>query len=273
MSDPLADIRARLGATRQLDTVITAMRGVASARTREAQGRLAGVRAYAGALGDAIAAAMPLCPQDAAPPPRRKQRLALAFCAEQGFAGAFSERILEAVKRQGAAGLFLIGSRGALLAEEWGLPLDWSAPMVSHVDEAPRLADRIADALYACFSEDCSTHVALIHSAPDAGAGVRLIERPLLPLDFARFPPPRQLVPPLITLPPQKLLAALAQEYVFAGLCEAAILSFAAENEARMQAMIAAKNNVRQRLDALTADYRRIRQEQITEEIVELAAR
>ncbi len=272
MSDPLADIRARLGATRQLETVITAMRGVASARTREAQGRLAGVRAYAGALGDAIAAALPLCAQEAAAPPRRSQKLTLAFCAEQGFAGAFSERILEAAKRQGGK-LFLVGSRGAMLAEEWGLDLEWSAAMVSHVDDAPRLADRIADALYACFGEDCATHVALIHSAPDPGAGLRLIERPLLPLDFARFPPPRQLVPPLVTLPPQKLLAGLAQEYVFAELCEAAILSFAAENEARMQAMIAAKNNVAKRLDALTNDYRRIRQEQITEEIVELAAR
>jgi F-type H+-transporting ATPase subunit gamma len=50
------------------------------------------------------------------------------------------------------------------------------------------------------------------------------------------------------------------------------VLSFAAENEARMQAMVAARQSVSRRLDELTASSRRLRQEQITEEVVELAA-
>jgi F-type H+-transporting ATPase subunit gamma len=40
-----------------------------------------------------------------------------------------------------------------------------------------------------------------------------------------------------------------------------------------MQAMIAARANVRKTLDELTARYRRQRQEEITEEIIELSAR
>jgi F-type H+-transporting ATPase subunit gamma len=269
MSDLLSDIRARMGAAQQLETVITAMRGVASARTREAQERLAGVRAYANLLGDAISSALAL-PQDSAPSSASHMRpLVLAFCAEQGFAGAFSERILDEARRHSGASLYLIGNRGLALASEQGLAVDWSAPMISHVEEAPELADRIAEALYERLSDNRATHVVLVHSAPETG----LTERPLLPLDYARFPPRRQLVPPLVTLAPQRLLASLAQEYVFAALCEAVILSFAAENEARMQAMIAAKNNVRKRRDALMADYRRLRQDQITEEVIELAAR
>jgi F-type H+-transporting ATPase subunit gamma len=50
------------------------------------------------------------------------------------------------------------------------------------------------------------------------------------------------------------------------------MLSFAAENEARMRAMIAARTNVHDRLTALTGDFRRLRQEEITSEIVELSA-
>jgi len=50
------------------------------------------------------------------------------------------------------------------------------------------------------------------------------------------------------------------------------MLSFAAENEARMRAMIAARTNVHDKLEALTGDYRRLRQEEITSEIVELSA-
>ena len=39
-----------------------------------------------------------------------------------------------------------------------------------------------------------------------------------------------------------------------------------------MHAMIAARDNVDEKLDELTAVYRRLRQEEITNEIVELAA-
>ena len=50
------------------------------------------------------------------------------------------------------------------------------------------------------------------------------------------------------------------------------MLSFAAENDARMHAMVAARANVRATLERLTGEFRRLRQEEITAEIVELAA-
>jgi F-type H+-transporting ATPase subunit gamma len=53
-------------------------------------------------------------------------------------------------------------------------------------------------------------------------------------------------------------------------LCEEVMLSFAAENEARMEAMIAARSNVVRKLDELVASFRRLRQEEITGEIIEL---
>ena len=72
---------------------------------------------------------------------------------------------------------------------------------------------------------------------------------------------------------PEQLLAELAEEYVYAELCEELMLSFAAENEARMRAMIAARSNVARKLDELVASFRRLRQEEITGEIIELGAR
>ena len=78
---------------------------------------------------------------------------------------------------------------------------------------------------------------------------------------------------PIVQLPPRALLAELAQEYVFAELCEALTLSLAAENEARMRAMSAAKTNVSKMLDELVARSRQLRQEEITNEIIELGGR
>ena len=279
MSDRLSDLRARIGATRQLETVVVAMRGIAAARTREAQTRLEGARAYAKALEKAIGAALTLAPETpAAEADRRDGHIVLALAAEQGFVGSYIERILaaaRAIATHGGGALFLVGARGQALAAEQGLEPALTAPMIAHVDETPHLADAIADALYERLGAGEAARVTLIHGAPaeDGSAGPRLVARPLVPLDYSRIPASRARIPPLTTLEPRRLLAQLAEEYVFAQLCEAVALSYAAENEARMQAMIAARQNVRKTLDELTARYRRQRQEEITEEIVELAVR
>lgn len=73
-------------------------------------------------------------------------------------------------------------------------------------------------------------------------------------------------------MPPEQLLAELAEEYVYSELCEALMLSYAAENEARMQAMISARTNVERKLNELVGSYRTLRQEEITAEIIELSA-
>jgi F-type H+-transporting ATPase subunit gamma len=269
----LSDVRARIAATRQLETIFTAMRGLAAARSREAQNSLDGVRAYAHALGEAIGAALALVPESRAERRDHQDDIALAFCAEQGFAGGFSERALAAVRANlPKATLFVVGERGAASAAEQGFDVAWSTPMPAHVCDAPLVAERVAEAIYGRLSAQSATRVMLIHCA-HGPAGLDIVVRPLIPLDLARFSAPTTLRPPLIALPPADLIAHLAQEYVFAELCEATVLSFAAENEARVQAMSAARSNVRRTLDELTARHRRLRQEQITEEIIELARR
>jgi len=95
--------------------------------------------------------------------------------------------------------------------------------------------------------------------------------RQLLPFDFGRFSAPRHGPPPLVQIPVADLLAQLADEYMFAQLCEALTLALAAENEARMRAMVAARDHVAEKLDALDATARRLRQEAITAEVIELA--
>ncbi len=271
-NDELSAIRKRIGATRQLETVFTAMRGVAAARSREALRSLDGVRAYAGAVGEAIQIALALSPDE--PTARRAptKRIVLAFCAEQGFAGAFDERVLAAAAGPShAATLYIVGQRGVSSAIERGLTVAWSTPMAAHAVDAPSVAERIADALFGEVAGNEIIQVAVVHATPSSPAEYEIVTRSLIPLDLARFPAVEHGGPPVLNLSPPALLSLLAEEYVFAELCEAALLSFASENAARMQAMTSARSNVRKTLDELTARHRRARQEQITEELVELS--
>ncbi|MBS0317012.1 MAG: F0F1 ATP synthase subunit gamma [Proteobacteria bacterium] len=277
MSERLADVSTRIATTRQLGSVIGALRAIAAARSREARMRLTAIQAYAqtiaGAIGEALALLPPYESPSAVPPSNgaAPATLCIALCAEQGFAGSFNERVLDAADAVAAGARFLIGGRGLSVQRMRGSEPDWSAPMIAHPDQVPALAGRIADALYARLDDAAIARVALVYAVPQA-ASFSVVRRWLLPFDYARFPVASRRFPPRIDLPPRELTARLALEYVFAELCEALLLSFAAENQARVQAMITAHANVAHKRDALEAEFRRVRQESITAEIVELSA-
>lgn len=276
MSGRLAEVSAHLGTTRELGVVVAAMRSIAAARSREAKQRLNGVRAYATTLGTSIGEALALLPEPQRPGRTDQEagrHLVLALCAEQGFAGSYSERVLEvAMEALGDPGaqLMLIGERGEMAAAQRGLEPDWTASMVMHLDEVQVLAGRMADTLYARLG-DGATRVVMVHMLPGESGRQEVVARSLLPFDYSRFPVVQRSQPPLITLEPMQLIAGLAEEYVFAELCEALVLAFAAENEARMQAMVVAQSHIEQRRDGLEAEYRQVRQDEITDEIIELS--
>ena len=178
MTERLSDVVARIRSVRQLSSVIGAMRGIAAARAREARERVEGVRAYAATVGAAIGQALALAEDGGAARGLRDRRdghLVIALCAEQGFAGAFNKRVLDAaehlLKADGAHGreLLLLGGRGLMAAQERGLAVGWSAAMVAHVDEVGALADRVTEELYARLGSGRATRVSVVHAAPSLG--------------------------------------------------------------------------------------------------------
>src|SRR5471032_1349511 len=300
MSNKLSEVQARMNGVHGLESVVGAMRGIAAARSREARSRLDGIRACARIVSAAIGDALVLIddhvsPETANAPAKQDAAMVIVLCAEQGFVGTFNEHVIDAALASATAHAqsssteyLLLGDRGIVAATERGLNIGWSAPMITHADEVPALADRLTGVLFQRLIAGQTTRVSVIHATPNPTATVQIVEQILLPFDYGRFsvtssvtssvttsatsPATARRNPPLINLPPQRLLSQLAEEYIFAQLCEAIMLSFAAENEARMRAMIAARTNVHDKLEALTGDFRRLRQEEITSEIVELSA-
>lgn len=281
MIERLADIEAHIGSVQQLSSVIGAMRGIAAARTLKAGKHLDGVRAYASTAALAIRRALVLEPEMGDQPSGRKNedggQVIIALCAEQGFAGSFSHRSLEhvggmmKVETEGGTELLLVGDRGLLAAVECKIVPDWSAPMIASTEQAASLSNRIMDALYARIGGGDVQRVLLVHAVPGMVAS-DIVERQLVPFDFSRCAAAPGYQLPLANLEPRRLLASLVEECIFAELCEAVVLSYAAENEARMRAMVSAQRNVAETLETLTASARRRRQEEITNEIGELSA-
>lgn len=276
MSGRLGEVARHLETTRELGLVIGAMRAIASARSREAQRSLAAVRDFAQTLGIAIGEALvlPRGPADELPTARQPRQVVLAICAEQGFVGGFDARLLETLAGSLDADteLWLLGERGQVAAPEHRLVPTWSASMAVHLDDVPELATTLLERIYAGLDER-PLHFSLLHAQPGEAGPPTLLSRRLLPFDYGRFPLARRGSAPCTHLSPAALVAGLADEYLFAELCEALVLAYAAENDARMQAMISAEGHLQERRESLLGEYRRLRQDEITEEIIELTPR
>lgn len=275
MVERLADIVTQIQNVHQLEAVVRAMRGIAASRAQKGRSLLAGIEAYTEVVSRAIGQALSLLPSDLmAPPPHRRAKLGLIlFCAEQGFAGAFSEHVLDRASGDlGRAVNLIVGTRGTVIAGERGIKPAWSTPMATHVDAIPSFANRLAEALYGYVASGAVANVDILFSRSISGSGIVVDRHSVLPIDFRRFARPIEKQAPLTTLTPQLLLERLAAEYVYAQLCNAAMHAFEAENEARMLAMASAKTNIESKLTGLSQRGRRLRQEEITTEIVELAA-
>ena len=284
MTERLADIDARIGGIRQLGAVVSAMRGIAAARVQQANTQLAAVDRYATIIVAAIGRALVLAPSPhpsaagpGSPDPgiaHKPVRTALVlFCAEQGFAGAFSQRVLDATGGDLATSeLFLVGARGKTALGERGLTAGWACAMPAHSPGIPKLAEGIVQALYTRIATGEIDRLDAVFSRWEPGAGAKVERRPLFPFDTTAFTRPHDRNAPLLNLKPATLLEGLAATYMHAQLCEAALHAFAAENQARMEAMAAARSQIERQLSSLQTAQRMVRQEEITAEIIELAA-
>ncbi len=282
MTERLADIQARKDNVAQLEAVVTAMRGIAAARVQQSRGLLGGIQAYTRVITAAMGQALRLVQMDPAPPPppkddragpQKDDRAIVVFGAEQGLAGGFSNRVLDTVDAQAAQGLiFMVGTRAAAGARERGMDPHWTCRMASQAGGVPAVGGRIAEALYEQIAKGNVAQAEMIYPRLDEGRKIHVARVPLFPLDFRAFPKSTATILPLVNLPPGALIEHLTGEYVYAQLCEAAMQAFAAENQARMDAMSAAAENIDRMLDDMGKLENRVRQEEVTAEIVELAA-
>ena len=269
----LADTKNHISSMSELLDVVGAMRSLASMRMQEAHRAVPGVRRYAQSMADAIGDALRLMPERRDAGRGAQGRRAVILCmAEHGFVGDFNERLLDAIERDLAERdlLFIVGSRGALLARERGHRAVWDHSMATRLASVPETVRRLTTELYQAISQAAVTRAEVVFARYRQGAAASVERRLMFPLDLGALATGTARPPPLHNLPPDALLERLTAEYVSALLIEAAIESFASENAARFRAMEAAHDNVSKKLDRLRDEARHARQDEITTELIDV---
>ncbi|OSQ35402.1 F0F1 ATP synthase subunit gamma [Thalassospira mesophila] len=271
MTERLADVSARIDGIHQLGAVVNAMKGIAAARAHVARTQLAAIDGYSDTIASAIASV--LAKDDRTPLATgsgKAHKGLLVFCAEQGFAGAFSEHVLASITDDPArTTLFLVGTRGLSTATTQGRAPFWSIAMPSHTAGIPKMGDLIAKTIYHSVEEGRIESLDVIYSGWHSGH-LKIVRQAIFPIDLAGFSPGNT-PPPLIQLTKADLVESLSADYFHALLCKASLHAFAAENEARLEAMSSAGSQIERELELYRAKLRRVRQEEITAEIIELS--
>jgi F-type H+-transporting ATPase subunit gamma len=99
----------------------------------------------------------------------------------------------------------------------------------------------------------------------------------LLPVDLARFsrlqaePWPSHVLP-TFTMDPRALFSALVRQHLFISVFRACAESLASEHASRLASMQGAEKNINERIEELGGEYRRQRQQSITEELLDVVA-
>lgn len=287
----LREIRRKIKSVKSTQQITKAMKMVAAARMRKAQGAILASRPFAVKLEAAVRdlAAMEVAADAAAGRPievhpffeRRSGGAAglILVTADKGLCGAFNTNALRAAVdwfsrhkgRKVAAAA--VGRKGRdLMARLKGADVETVCELIGIFPKVSFAhAELLGKPVLSAYLEGRVDSVTVIYNEFKSAVSQRVVELPLLPIpmpeaasgeaevhDF-KFEPGRE-----------RLLEALLPRYLKAQLYRILLESQAAELAARMNAMDSASKNAKELIDALTLGMNRTRQAMITREIAEL---
>jgi F-type H+-transporting ATPase subunit gamma len=270
------DITTQIRSLAELREIIVAIRAMAAVQMQQAQNSLAAVRNYIDLIHSALADASALLPedQDEPPAPAVSQPAMVVFVAEHGFCGGFNEPLIkasaDAVQAKSNLYVIFVGNRGAQRALEHGVQPNLALPMATHSRGVSAAARRVAAAIYRLFLAQNITSAEALHMRATNGREMSLQRVKLLPLEAMPATQRQNRMPPLVNMQPTRLRDELVAEYMFAKLEAITIESFASENAARFRTMVAAHGNIDRKSTELNQLARRMRQEAVTAEMLEI---
>lgn len=278
-------MRRRIGSAEDLYSVVRVMKALAAANIRQCDAAVESLVDYSRAveMGFQVLLRDRIPAGDAAADPSGRWGL-IVFGSDQGMCGSFNEQVVThflqwrgTMPRSGGEHRVLtVGGRvvgrlqdaGCDIRAKFRQPSTVSG-ITAAVQDLLLLIDRIR-------AREGIERFVLFHHRPNS-AGHAPQALPLLPVDPAwlvelagRPWDSRSL--PIHTMDWQSLFAALVREHLFIVLYRAFAESMAVENANRLASMHAAEQNIQDHLATLGERYHRSRQQQITEELLDIVA-
>jgi ATP synthase F1 gamma subunit len=271
MSDS-PEIERRIRTFTSIEDIVNAMKAYAGVTIKRTEEMVTAVRAYEEQVRRALALAAVLDPGFFAAAPQGGGRILVAFGSSQGLCGALNEHVADALQQQlqPQDSLLIVGRRlqVAAAARHLATP-DFFDSVVSVSGIRPALDRTIAWILERYLRGDHYTLSLLFTTV--AGSQARVVDERVLPPDLAALAaPPAAAAPPVLTLERRELLGGVLRELIAISLYRCLAESLRSENWYRMRVLEGATENLKRRIGELGSLRNYLRQEEITEEMLEI---
>jgi F-type H+-transporting ATPase subunit gamma len=272
------EIRRRIGAVRNIRQATRAMQFVAASKLKRAQDSAVQARPYAEKIDEVLADVAAVLGQEDHPLLARREggpRWLVLFTTDRGFAGALNANAIRAAQREiveggGEIRMVTIGRKGRDAMRRFRVPLE--ATFEGYGDR-PTFADVLPTARLVsdAFIEGSVGRVDLVYSTFVSTLVQRSRVETLLPIepteDLEGVPGRQFIFEPSAGA----VLEQLLPRYVATRIFRAVLENLASEQSARMIAMKNATDNAGELIDDLTLTYNKVRQANITREMIEIA--
>ena len=273
------EIRRRIGSVGNIKQITRAMQFVAASKLRRAQDATLASRPYSDKLDEVLADVAAVIEHDQHPllaDEREGTRLIVLFTSDRGMAGSLNTNTIrfaaqEISKSSSELQVVTVGRKGTAAMRRAHVPL---AASFDGFGDKPAFADILP--LARLISDDflagtyCKVHLLY------PGFVSTLVQRPemkrLLPVKPNPYTTEGIPGGQFIFEPnPARVLEQLMPRYVATRLFQAVLELTASEQSSRMVAMRSATDNAQELIDDLTLTYNKVRQSNITREMIEIA--
>ncbi len=268
-------IEARLKGLKSIKEIVGSMKALSALSIRKAEEALPHIRAYTENIEDSLSQVIQYFPEALRTGfEGGKGRLYVVFTSEQGLCGLFNERIIDEAEKvldDASAGLIVSGRKGYEEARSRGLPVLFHIGSPVSIDAVDIRVMNLARETYSIFSGKGFQALYLLFAYHRKKGDYLIIRTRVLPPPFKKIAGrQRRRQAPLVYMAPEDILGSLVRQYMTVSLYRAFIESLASENASRLLSMERASKNIDEKFAELAELYNYLRQEEITNETIEI---
>lgn len=267
-----ADLEKKIKAFHTIEDIVSAMKAYAGVTIRKTEELVLNTRSYEENMLYAMANIMAHYPDISLEKQPEGKRILIAFGSSQGLCGPFNEKIADAISDivNSNDTLFLIGRRLKSSIELRHIPYSGYSDSVVSVNGIQQALVKTISQIMNIYKKEEYYNLTFIFTYIFEKKPEISVEQ-ILPPDIARLSALKPLkTPPLTYLDPKIIFDKILEEFLYISLYRGYLESLRSENWYRMRSMEGASESLKMRVSELGSLQKYVRQEEITEEMLEI---
>jgi F-type H+-transporting ATPase subunit gamma len=267
-----ADYEKRIKAFYTIEDIVSAMKAYAGVTIRKTEEIVPNIREYEKNMLSAMSDVMAHYPDITLGKQNEGKRILVAFGSSQGLCGPYNEKISDAISEviTDKDVLFLIGRRLESSVGLRNIVFKVSSESVLSINGIqPALKETISQIMN-IYKDEEFYNITFVFTYISEKKAMISVER-ILPPEIERMHTIDSIKnPPLTYLDPEAIFTRILEEFLYISLYRCYVESLRSENWYRLRSMEGASETLKKQLFELASQQKYIRQEEITEEMLEI---